>query len=217
VGGLASSERVIATNILTLTYHGTHFYLLEAAGGKLLVDAGWPGSLATLASKLKTYRLDGGQIKYVWPTHLHPDHAGLVQEVKQAWGTRLVIHAAQVAYLPDLAALFAKKGGYVPVQVEAGDTVLTDDNRRQLRALGIEGEIIATPGHSDDSFSLVLDTGEAFVGDLTLPQLASEDAAPTVRASWQALVEHQAKVIYPGHAGPFGIEAIREYLAADMP
>ncbi len=97
-------------NVLTVTYHGTHYYLLDARGGKLLVDAGWPGSLATLTSKLKAYRIEGQQIKYVLPTHLHPDHAGLVQEVKQAWGTRLLIHAIQLPFLPQLAATYAKKG-----------------------------------------------------------------------------------------------------------
>jgi glyoxylase-like metal-dependent hydrolase (beta-lactamase superfamily II) len=198
--------------VLTLTYHGTHFYLLDVAGGKLLVDAGWPGSLPTLASKLKAYQLDGRQIKYVWPTHLHPDHAGLVQEVKQAWGTRLVIHAAQIPYLPELAALFVKKGGYVPIQVEAQDLILNDDNRPQLAALGLHGQIIPTPGHSDDSYALVLDDGAAFVGDLTWPALADEAHAATVRASWQALRDHGAHTIYSGHGRPTPIET----LSADL-
>jgi ribonuclease/clavin/mitogillin len=198
--------------VLTLTYHGTHFYLLDAAGGKLLVDAGWPGSLSTLASKLKAYQIDGRQIKYVWPTHLHPDHAGLVQEVKRAWGARLVIHAGQMPYLPELAALFVKKGGYVPIQVEAPDIILTDGNRPQLAALGVQGEIIHTPGHSNDSYSLVLDDGAAFVGDLTWPALADEDRAATVRASWQALLDRGARTIYPGHGGPTPVESLRPYM-----
>ncbi len=201
--------------LVTLTYHSTHFYLIDAAGGKLLIDAGWPGSLPTLASRLKAYRLAGTDIKYVWPTHLHPDHAGLVQEVKQAWGARLLIHAAQVPHLGALAALFAKKGGYVPIQVAPDDIVLTGDGRSQLKALGVSGTILATPGHSDDSFSLVLDTGAAFTGDLPPPMLADAEGGATVRASWQALADHSARVIYPAHTDPFAMEVIRPYLLAE--
>ena len=35
-----------------------------------------------------------------------------------------------------------------------------------LSRLGIKGKVIHTPGHSDDSISLILDDGAAFVGDL---------------------------------------------------
>ncbi len=105
-----------------------------------------------------------------------------------------------------------KKGGYVTIRVEAQDSVLSNSGRDQLTALGINGEVVPTPGHSDDSVSLVLDSGAAFVGDLTLPQMADEAAGPVVRASWQALAERGARTIYPGHARPFALDEIRPYL-----
>jgi hypothetical protein len=39
--------------MLTLTLRATHYYLLPLRRGHLLVDAGWPGTLPLLASRLK--------------------------------------------------------------------------------------------------------------------------------------------------------------------
>lgn len=208
MGGDARDQRRGLRGVITLTYHSTHFYLLDCAGGKLLVDAGWPGCLPTLASRLKAYQIDGRQIKYVLATHYHPDHGGLVQEVKQAWGTRLIVHERQLPFIPQLAASFAKKGGYVPIQVGPQDIVLKDDNRGRLKALGVAGAVVPTPGHSDDSVSLMLDSGEAFTGDLPPPFMAGEAGDATVRASWRTLAAHGARMIYPAHTGPVPIEAI---------
>lgn len=43
-------------------------------------------------------------------------------------------------------------------------------SRALLKGIGIEGELIPTPGHSDDSISLVTDEGHGLTGDL--PALA---------------------------------------------
>ncbi|HKZ84113.1 MAG TPA: hypothetical protein VJ793_10710 [Anaerolineae bacterium] len=58
-----------------------------------------------------------------------------------------------------------------------------------------------TPGHSDDSVSLLLDDGSVFTGDLTPAGFAGEDDAAAVSASWRLLREHGATRMYPGH-GP---------------
>jgi ribonuclease/clavin/mitogillin len=70
-----------------------------------------------------------------------------------------------------------------------------------LAGIGIAGEIVHTPGHSDDSVSLLLDDGSVFTGDLTLPALATEDATTVVNASWRLLEQKGATRVYPGH-GP---------------
>lgn len=50
---------------------------------------------------------------------------------------------------------------------EPGDLVLKDEEF-PLKSYGIHGKVIYTPGHSSGSMSLVLDTGDAFVGLLLL-------------------------------------------------
>lgn len=49
------------------------------------------------------------------------------------------------------------------------------ESRAQLAQIGIPGEIVHTPGHSDDSVSLLLDDGSIFTGNLTHPAVEWEN------------------------------------------
>jgi ribonuclease/clavin/mitogillin len=75
------------------------------------------------------------------------------------------------------------------------------DSRDLLASLGIHGEFVHTPGHSDDSVSVLLDGGEVFTGDLTHPMFMTDDTADVVTQSWRTLRERGATTVYPGH-GP---------------
>lgn len=79
--------------------------------------------------------------------------------------------------------------------------VSTADSRVLLATIGIGGEIVHTPGHSDDSVSLLLDTGAVFTGDLPPISMAVSEDAPLVARSWRTLRERGATTVYAGH-GP---------------
>ncbi len=192
-------------NLLTLTYNSTHYYLLGCKGGWLMIDAGWmsDSSLPKLKNELKRYKIALPEIRYVMMTHNHPDHAGLIQEVKRLGGARLLIHENQVPYLHELASFLSKKGTQAPVVVDRDDRVLKGSSRALLESIGIQGEILPTPGHSEDSISLITDSGRAFVGDLTLPNMAEGEREQVTRASWQSLLDLGMKTVYPAHANPF--------------
>jgi endoribonuclease LACTB2 len=192
-------------NVLTLTVRSTHFFLLDCKGGKLLIDAGW--ELAQFTSQMKAYKLPFSDIRYVLFTHHHPDHAGLVQDIKDLSGAKLIIHAGQISYLKDLLAYFEKKGGYNPIRVEKEDLISPD--RAALQAIGIRGEILQTPGHSDDSISLALDNGIAFIGDLPHPDFAVPEAHDLVCASWKNLIARGAHTFYHSHTDPIPLSQVR--------
>ena len=70
--------------------------------------------------------------------------------------------------------------------------------------------------------SVLLDTGEAFVGDLAmnkfplrfspgLPIFAEDQAA--VVESWRSLLDQGATTVYPAHGKPFPAEVIRKAIA----
>lgn len=194
--------------MLTLTIQSTHFYLVGCTGGWLLVDAGRAGSLPRLKAELKGLDVAPSTIRFVMATHYHPDHGGLVQEVKRGLGARLIIHERQLPGLEELKAFYARKSGglYVPAAVEQSDLLLKsapDDNHAVLQPLGIQGAIVETPGHSDDSVSLVLDSGEAFTGDLHLPGYATPENFEITCESWRRLVHRGAHWVYPAHGIPF--------------
>ncbi len=100
--------------------------------------------------------------------------------------------------------------------------MLTDDDY-PLTEFGIRGKIIHTPGHTAGSVSVLLDTGDAFVGCMAhnsppfrlspgLPIFAED--IERVKQSWQPLLEQGATTIHPGHGAPFSVDVIRRTLAA---
>jgi glyoxylase-like metal-dependent hydrolase (beta-lactamase superfamily II) len=193
-------------NLVTITVNSTHFYLIDYGKGKLLFDVGWANLIPKFLNQLKVNKIELAEIKYIMFSHNHPDHADLVQTIKRLSGARLLIQASQIPFLSDLADYSKNNPAFEPVVVEKADIVSPDS--RTLHAIGIAGEIVETPGHSDDSISLVLDSGLAFIGDLPLPGYAKPENGQAVRESWARLAAHGAQTIYPGHANPFQLSEL---------
>lgn len=187
-------------NILNVGYDSTNYYLLDLKNGKLLVDCGWPGTLSKFRAALKRKDVSPGEIKHLLVTHFHPDHAGLAQELKNL-GAGLILMESQVDYTGSMDELYAsKKLPYLPVTPEKNILLKFVDSRKFLAGLGLQGEILPTPGHSDDSVTLILDDGYAFTGDLPPRFMLSENDLAS-RQSWDRIYEHKVTRIYPGHGG----------------
>ena len=201
-------------NPVNIPYGSTNHYLVGYRGGHLLIDAGWAGSLPQLKHALRRQGIEGSAIRFVMLTHHHPDHAGLTQEVKRAFGARLLIHEAQIPYLRDLLSFHQGRGEHFePIVVAPEDVVVTsEESRPALRRIGLDGELVETPGHSADSVSLVLDDGSAFIGDLHLPDQVEGEMLEAVRRSWQRLLSLGVKIAYPGHGGPIRSEVVQAML-----
>ena len=181
-------------NIVNVGYRSTNYYVLADSRPKLLVDAGWPGTLPEFQHACKRAGIDLASIPYILATHFHPDHAGLVQELKRL-GAKLILLETQVAAVPLLKTQVKPQDHYVEITVTDNILLKIAESRAFLAKIGIGGEIVSTPGHSDDSVTLLLDAGAAFTGDLTAPPAADEVA----QASWAKLRTLGAKTIYPGH------------------
>jgi glyoxylase-like metal-dependent hydrolase (beta-lactamase superfamily II) len=189
-------------NIVNVGYDSTNYYVIADTIPRLLVDVGWPGTLPKLRHACERMGVSLTDIKHLLVTHYHPDHAGLVQELKRT-GTKLIVADTQVAAIPILRTYMKPQHNYVDID-PAGNIVLAlEESRAFLASIGIRGEIISTPGHSDDSITLVLDDGAAFTGDLTPLMAAPDDDESVIRESWEKIRALGAKTIYPGH-GPVG-------------
>jgi ribonuclease/clavin/mitogillin len=186
-------------NILNVGYDSTNYYLIGQDTTRLLIDVGWPGTLPKLLSIFKRKCVPLRDIKYLLVTHYHPDHAGLAQEVKSK-GIQLVVVENQQSSIPKLRKYMKPSNPFLEITLDDNFNLSFLDSRAFLLHLGIEGEIIHTPGHTDDSISLILDEGIAFTGDLPGPTWG-EDPMHQVEKSWQRIRALNAKTIYPGH-GP---------------
>ena len=209
-------------------------YLIKEEG-VILVDAGTPNKEKKFLKVLKDLSIEPKDISLILLTHGHWDHIGSVHELKRLTGGEVAINQHEKDWveqalkpLPPGINLWGKilirliRISLLSVKFPATsvDLVLKDEEF-SLESYGIHGRVLYTPGHSSGSMSLLLDTGDAFVGDLAangLPQrigpgmsVFAEDIS-AVKRSWRLLLDRGAKWIYPGHGNPFRADALAKLL-----
>ena len=190
----------IKLTIVNIGYLSTNYWVVSAGKSRLLVDLGWPGTMGSMRGRLKQMDIPLKEIHFALATHYHIDHAGLAQELKME-GVSLLVMETQVAAIPLMKQFTKPQDHYVDISLDGNVTITFTESRALLSNIGIPGEILPTPGHSDDSVTLMLDNGSAFTGDLTPLEHAWGEAGELVRASWRLLRERGAIRVYSGH-GP---------------
>jgi endoribonuclease LACTB2 len=189
-------------NIFNVGSNGINLYLLDSGTHRLLVDSGFPGKLNDLGRAMRPCGFRVQDIDFLMVTHFHVDHAGAVQELKNS-GVRFVLFDVQVQAVLEMEKMTVGKWPYVIL--ERNDKTWTlGESRSFLHGIGIEGQFVHTPGHSDDSVSLLLDSGEAFTGDLKAESLLMDDSSLEFK-SWQVLRKLGAGTIYPSHGASFSL------------
>lgn len=180
-----------------LLYGKTRTYLVHDI---LLVDTDLAGTLPGFFRKLKETGVSSTQLRYLLITHYHPDHMGIAMEL-MTYGISLVIFDVQLPYIHFSDGIYQKEKrcGYQPIDESKSIILRCDESRSFLASVGIAGEVIPTPGHSEDSVSLILDDGSAMVGDLPPYSVLDTIDDDTVMHSYRALLSHGAKRFHYGH------------------
>lgn len=185
-----------------LKYGNTNTFFIRGTSGGLLVDTDYAGTLPLFYKELKRNAIRLSDITYVLATHYHPDHMGLVSELMQL-GVKLVLLDTQVEYVHFSDEIFCREKytEYMPIKEKEAVFVKWEDSRIFLHDVGIEGEIISTPSHSNDSVSLMLDNRTCFVGDLEpINFLDAYEENVKLREDWKLIMNFDPKMIYYAHA-----------------
>jgi ribonuclease/clavin/mitogillin len=182
--------------IIYVGYRSTNYWVVSAGTSRLLVDIGWPGSLGTMKANLKRMDVPLTELRYALATHYHIDHAGLGEELKRE-GVPLLVLDVQVDAIPLMKTWTKPSDNYVEITEQGNVIISCAESRPLLEGIGILGEILHTPGHSDHCVSLLLDDGSAFTGDLPHKTYAYDN--PQALASWEFLRAKGADTIYPAH------------------
>jgi glyoxylase-like metal-dependent hydrolase (beta-lactamase superfamily II) len=101
-----------------------------------------------------------------------------------------------------------------------------DDNGISLTEYGIPGKAVYTPGHSMGHISILLDSGDAIVGDMAmndwylrltpgLPILA--DDINMVVESWRKILPMGVKQVHPAHGRDFPVDVMHKEIASFKP
>ena len=242
IGGLLGPTTASATSsvsrsekITCLTPAVTRCFALECNEGYLLVDVPYPGHYGSLCECLEEAGIAVSEIKYLLLTHHHDDHVGCVNELVSETGATIIVHEEAVTHLaagrsdPNdrpinqcigiLVGIYSLFHEFVfpPVMLTDGDLIIAGDDDSLLAGIGIDGKIIHTPGHTQDSISVILSDGSAIVGDaaMNFMEFCQTRHRPIyvhdreqVFQSWEKLRKHGAEVIYPSHGDPFAAEEL---------
>ena len=193
-------------NVISLTNKVTNCYLVPIKDGWLLIDTGFPDTFSHLLQLLNQKSISAHEIDYILITHFHPDHAGLTQNFKDL-GTKLIIHEDQFPYIQKLNTFYKKNSKANFRDIISNNTIVLSetDNSSFLKSIGIDGNLITTPGHSDDSVSLIIDDCCAFTGDLPALPLMQAYNDQVIEDSWKKIQKYHVKTIYPAHGETYQI------------
>ncbi len=206
-----------------LKYSNVH---LVKNGKLILVDTGYTGNADRILSAIR----EEGKLKelsLIVITHGHLDHIGSLPELKKSLGARVAIHRNDMDALRTGRSRSARKASFLgrlagsrgSKDWEPVEPDIIIDGEMDLKEFGISGSVIPTPGHTAGSVSVLLQSGDALVGDLVVGgminhkkpshSLFAEDKEQVTK-SVMLLLERGAKVFYGSHGGPFTAEEVRK-------
>jgi hydroxyacylglutathione hydrolase len=203
--------------------------------GVIMIDGGPPNKKMDFIKAMKKISLNPETIKLIVITDGHPDHIGSARDIKELTGAKIIMHrlAKDCLETGEWKEMHTPGGwigrkmlgrvvtwfyGEIPsAEVE----LVVEDDGLSLKEYGISGRIVYTPGHTMGSVSLLLDSGEAFEGDLAmnkfplrlnpgLPTIAEDSGK--VKKSWRKLLELGVTTVYPAHGKSFSAEVIKKAL-----
>ena len=188
--------------MIKLRYGNTNTFLLCGNAANLLIDTDYAGTLPAFYKEIKKHGIDVRDITYVMATHYHPDHIGLIGELMEH-GVKLLLIDTQTKYVHFSDDIFSreKQIKYIPINESHATVISCSDSRGVLFSMGINGEIISTPSHSEDSVSVILDDGDCIVGDLEpIDFLGAYENNPGLEKDWSWVISYKPKRIYYSHA-----------------
>ncbi|MDO4973791.1 MAG: MBL fold metallo-hydrolase [Eubacteriales bacterium] len=188
--------------MIKLRYGNTNTFYIPGTEGGLLLDTDWAGTLPPFFKAIKAAGIERKAITNLLVTHYHPDHMGLAGELQQL-GVKLLIIDVQLRFVHASDGIFARDKllPYRAADEKAATVISCAESREALKRLGIDGEILHTPSHSEDSISLLLDDGSCLVGDLEpLAYLAGYEENPALKSDWEQILRRHPKRILYAHA-----------------
>ena len=185
-----------------LRYGNTNTFYIAGAKGGLLIDTDYAGTLPQFFKAIKTACIDISDISYMLATHYHPDHIGIVSELQKLGVTLLIVDVQRSSvHFADDIFFRDKRLNYKPIDENVAKVISCAESRSFLCSIGISGEIIYTPSHSEDSVSIILDDGNCIVGDLEpVEYLAAYDHNPRLKSDWEQIMSYHPKRILSAHA-----------------
>jgi len=221
----------------------TNCFLVRHGGGFLLIDTGYDYEWDRFVEGLARLGIGPGDITQLILTHHHDDHCGLLNRLTaENPGIVIMMSALAARRLEGGVHVFKRGAGYItqrirllawikskleptwthsfpPFHARPHDRIIEAPVRLSDLGFDLEGSILATPGHTEDSISVVMDDGTCFCGDAAANFLQFAGARYCVifvedlalyYHSWNLLLAAGARVVCPAHGKPFPARRLME-------
>ena len=214
------------SEIITLPLGFANAFIIRGTG-TIMVDTGIHVRKEKYLQLFAAHGIEPREIQLLIITHGHADHFAQANVIKEITGAPLLCHKKAARFLRQgenaavvpcnelgrkaLQALGRKLP--LPAKPVNPDIIMDDDF--DLQPYGIAGRIIATPGHTDCSLSVILDDGQAIVGDTLVPDFftgqpslayfATDEDALTASVTRLLMLTH---TFYSSHGGPYSREVV---------
>jgi glyoxylase-like metal-dependent hydrolase (beta-lactamase superfamily II) len=199
--------------------HTIASHLVAGPGGPVLIETGPGSTLETLKRRLAENGYAAEDVRHVFVTHVHLDHAGAAGWFARQ-GARVYVHPVGAPHVVDPSRLLASAGRIYGDRMDAlwGETLPAPPERVTevsdgdvIDAAGLEVHVIETAGHARHHHAYRV--GDvAFVGDAGGVRI---DGAPHIdltavppefdREAWLRSIDRLARedlaAIYPTHYG----------------
>lgn len=213
-------------------------WLYPIEGGWVMIDTGYENSYASVPKKLRKLLIRPEEVRYIFLTHAHDDHAGFLEEwMTKHPQTQIIAHEKAIDGLRKgqngfdggcstlgaflfcqlMAVLGNGEHRYPRLSEEhlAQIIKLNEDNLPHMESV-LHGKILFTPGHTADSISLLVN-GNLFCGDAAMNGIPSfhritiwVENKDEFEKSWDWMLASGATKIYPAHGTPFLPEELAE-------
>lgn len=222
------------TRVVPISLGFVNAYALVSEGA-VLVDTGNTGHGPRILKALAQAGIAPTDIRLILITHAHTDHLGGLIEIVRQSNAPVAIQREEAPALREgtgspvvglrpvgrlMASLTRVMGSAMGAPPTMEPQIIIEDTL-DLTPYGVAGRAIHTPGHTPGSVSVLLDSGDALVGDLIMGQMMTR-GRPTyplfgisreaVRRSVERTLNAGAQVIYAAHGGRFeAVEVARAF------
>ena len=208
-----------------------NIFFIKTNHGYILVDSGIPGQEKRIRYAFSKLGINPRSVTHIILTHGHLDHIGCLAYARELTGAKVICHrsiankltAGEYEEAVPRSAFWKIFNGPVSWLLRSRLRPVTPDvlfdEELSLDEFGVRGNIIHTPGHSPGSCSVILENGEALIGDLVRENRSGKidtglffDNRDQIIDSLEKIASHNPEIVNFSHGNIISRKELIEFL-----